>query len=164
MMNNILLNEIYDFEFRARWKSGTRFIVNSAWQGKFNTDQNIFNTKYLRVKMKEELNLDILRVTGKYAETLMPVECMISFPSDDVDDEMIKRFFYYYGRKFNQNCIFLVDANDLIWILPTRPSSTYGQIGKLIKWKRFVYQDLEKLLAAFMKQTYELDKILIPFD
>lgn len=162
MMNNILLNETYDFEFKARWKPGTRFIINSAWQGKLDVDRNRANTIYLRRKMKEELNLDVLSILGRYAESQEPVECMVSFPSDDLEDEMLKRFFYYYGRRFQQNAIFLVNKKDVIWILPTRQSSTYGEIGKLIKWKKFVYQDFEELVTAFMHQTYEFDKVRTP--
>ena len=162
MMNNILLNEFHDYDFRMRWSPGTRFILNSAWQGKLDANQNQVNTRYLRRKMKEELNLDILSITGKYAENLDPVECMVSFPPDDIEDEMIRRFFYFYGRKFQQNAIFFIDRKNLIWILPTRPSSTYGEIGRFIKWKKFVYQDFEYLVTFFMQQTYEPDMVKIP--
>ena len=162
MMNDILLNEVYDFEFKSRWKSGRRFILNSAWQGKLDATQNEVNTKYLRRKMREELNLEVLLITGRYAESLDPVECMVSFPPDDVDDEMLKRFFYYYGRKFQQNAIIFVDENDIIWTLPTRPSSTFGPIGRLIKGARFTIQQFPDLVTRFMHLTYELDRVKIP--
>lgn len=164
MMNDILLNEVYDFEFKSRWSSGRRFIINSAWQGSLNATQNLANTKYLRRKMREELNLEILRITGKYAENLDPIECMVSFPPDDVDDEMLKRFFYYYGRRFYQNSIIFVDKNDIIWTLPTRPTSTFGQIGRLIRGPKFVYQNFSKLVSDFMHLTYEMDRVKIPSD
>lgn len=162
MMNDILLNEVYDFEFRARWSSGTRFILNSAWQGKLDVSQNQVNTKYLRRKMREELNLEVLSITGKYAESLEPVECMVSFPPDDVDNEMLKRFFYYYGRRFQQNAIIFVDENDIIWTLPTRPSSTFGTIGRFIRGPKFVIQHFHSLLLQFMHLTYEMDRVKIP--
>lgn len=164
MMNNILLNEVYDFEFRSRWKTGRRFVLNSAWQGSLDYDTNLYNTKYLRKKMVEELNLEVLRIAGRYAESMEKVECMVSFPPDDVSDEMLKRFFYYYGRRFKQNAIFFIDERDMLWILPTRPMSTYGNIGKVIKKKRFVLQDFPTLVTEFMRQTYELDFVRVPTD
>lgn len=162
MMNDILLTEVYDFEFKSRWKPGRRFVLNSAWQGKLDVVQNQVNTKYLRRKMREELNLEVLLITGKYAESLEPVECMVSFPQDDVDNEMLRRFFYFYGRKFQQNAIIFVDENSIIWTLPTRPSSTFGQIGRLIRGPKFVIQDFSFLVQKFMHLTYEMDRVKIP--
>lgn len=162
MMNDILLNEVYDFEFKNRWKSGTRFILNSAWQGKLDTVQNQVNTKYLRRKMIDELNLEVLSITGKYLESLDPVECMVSFPPNHIDNEMIRRFFYYYGRKFQQNAIIFVDERDIIWTLPTRPSSTFGPIGRLIKGSKFMIQNFSNLVSKFMQLTYEIDRVKIP--
>lgn len=164
MMNDILLNEVYDFEFKARWSSGTRFILNSAWQGGLDYATNLYNTKYLRKKMVEELDLEVLRITGRYAESLEEVECMVSFPKEETEDEMLRRFFYYYGRKYRQNAIIMVDRKDVIWTLPTRPSSTYGSMGKLLRGKKFIYQDFAELVSTFMRQTYELDKVRIPTD
>lgn len=164
MMNNILLNETFDFEFKARWKNGTRFVLNSAWQGGMTYSENIANTKYLRQMMERELELDVLRITGKYAESMERVECMVSFPPDDVDFEMLQRFFYYYGRKYRQNAIIFVDEYDTIWTLPSRPTSTYGSMGRLIRGKKFRYPYFEELVSTFMKQTYELNKVLIPAD
>ena len=162
MMNSILLNEVYDFDFKNRWTSGRRFIINSAWQGKLDVAQNQVNTKYLRRKMREELNLEVLLITGKYAESMEPVECMVSFPPDDVDNEMLKRFFYYYGRRFQQNSIILVDEKDVIWTLPTRPSSTFGTIGRLIRGPKFIIQNFHSLVQEFMHLTYEMDRVKIP--
>lgn len=164
MMNDILLNEVYDFEFRARWNHGTRFILNSAWQGGLPYSQNLTNTKFLRHIMKKELNLDILKITGKYAESMEDIECMVSFPPDDVDLEMLKRFFYYYGRKYKQNCIIFVDEHDVIWTLPTRPTSTFGTMGRMIKGKKFIYQQFPDLVSKFLQKTYEMDRVKIPSD
>lgn len=164
MMNDILLNEVYDYEFKTRWNHGTRFIINSAWQGGLPYSQNLTNTKFLRRAMKDELDLDILKITGKYAENLEEIECMVSFPSDDIDLEMLKRFFYYYGRKYKQNCIIFVDEHDTIWTLPTRPTSTFGMIGRMIKGKKFVYQKFPELVSKFLQKTYEMDRVKIPTD
>lgn len=163
-MNSIVLDEAIDFEFKARWKSGRPFILNSAWQGNLDYASNIFNSKYLRKKMREELELDVLKIIGRYAESLGDVECMVSFPPEGMDEELIRRFFYLYGRKFKQNCIIMTDTSDIIWTYPTRPSSTYGTIGKMVRGGKFVYQDFVPLVAKFMEQTYVFDKVKILSD
>ena len=163
-MNSIVLSEAFDFEFKARWEPGRMFILNSAWQGNLDYQTNLFNTKYLRRKMRDELELDVLKIVGKYAESLEDVECMVSFPPEDMDDEFIRRFFYLYGRKFKQNCIVMTDERDTIWTYPTRPSSTYGQIGKMIKGGKFTYQKFVPLVSEFMAQTYVFDKVKILSD
>lgn len=163
-MNSVIVSEAYDFEFKARWKPGTRFVLNSAWQGNLDYQTNLYYTKYLRRKMREELDLDVLKIVGRYAEQLADVECMVSFPPEDAEDELIRRFFYYYGRRFKQNSIVWVDRNDIIWILPTRPNSTYGQIGRFIRGAKFTYQNFVPLVSKFMAQTYVFDKVKILTD
>lgn len=163
-MNSVAVSEAYDFEFRSRWHPGRMFILNSAWQGNLDYTTNIYYSKYLRAKMREELKLEVLKIVGRYAEQLADVECMVSFPPEDLDDELIRRFFYYYGRRFKQNSIVWVDRKDVIWILPTRPNSTYGQIGKLIRGRKFTLQNFVPLVAKFMEQTYVFDKVKILTD
>lgn len=163
-MNRILVSEAYDFEFKARWTPGRRFILNSAWQGNLDYQTNLFNSKYLRCKMREELDLDVLKIVGKYAENLQDVECMVSFPPEELEDEMLKRFFYLYGRRFKQNGIVIVDEGDIVWTLPTRPNSTYGAIGKMVRGRKFTYQYFVPLVSEFMRLTYIFDKVKILTD
>lgn len=163
-MNRPLVSEAFDFEFKARWEPGRRFILNSAWQGNLDYQTNLFNTKYLRRKMREELDLDVLKIVGKYAESMEDVECMVSFPPEGMEDELLKRFFYYYGRKFKQNAIVFVDEDDIVWTLPTRPNSTYGAIGKMIRGRKFTYQHFVPLVSEFMHLTYVFDKVKILAD
>ena len=163
-MSRVLVSEAYDFEFRKRWSPGTRFIINSAWQGNLDYTQNIYNSRYLRRKMKDELELDVLKIVGRYEESLADVECMVSFPKPETEDEMIRRFFYYYGRKFKQNGILYIDGNSRIWTLPTRPNSTYGNMGKLIRGERFLLQNFAWIVSGFMKQTYVFGQVKILTD
>ena len=164
MNSKVLINEVYDFEFKARWHPGRRFILNSAWQGNLDYKTNIVSSKYLRAKMKEELDLDVLKILGKYPEQLADVECMVSFPPEDADLELLKRFFYYYGRRFKQNGIIIVDENDIVWTLPTRPTSTYGSMGKMIRGYKFTLQKFVPLVTEFMHQTYVFNMVKILTD
>lgn len=164
MNSKVLINEVYDFEFKARWRSGRKFILNSAWQGNLDYKTNIFHSKYLRAKMREELGLDVLKIMGRYVEQAADVECMVSFPPEGMDDELIKRFFYLYGRRFKQNGIIIVDEGDIVWTLPTRPNSTYGAMGKLIRGYKFTCQKFVPLVSDFMRQTYVFDMVKILTD
>jgi len=158
-----LLSETYDFEFKKRWRPGVRFVLNSCWQGNLDYQQNIVQTKRIRILMKE-FGLEVLKIVGQYRETLGDAECMVSFPPEEMELEEMKRFFYRYGRKYRQNCIFYIDEDGMEWVLPTRPNSTFGQIGRMIKVKRFVYQDFEELVCKFMSLTFEMDKVKIVTD
>ncbi len=155
------IDETYDFEFRARWRPGRIFILNSAWQGNVDRQTNLYNGKVLRKKMKEELDLDILKILGRYAESLQDIECMVSFPPEGMDAELIRRFFYQYGRRYRQNCIMITDEKDIVWTYPTRPASTYGCIGRMVRGEKFVYQNFVHLVERFMRLTYVFDKVKI---
>ena len=81
------------------------------------------------------------------------------FYSSKISDKNIKKVF-----DTDQIILVFLSKNNVYLHLPTRPSSTYGSMGKLLRGKKFIYQDFAELVSTFMRQTYELDKVRIPTD
>lgn len=159
----LLLEEASYREFYKRYKQGNPFAIISAYQGTKTLDINRANTKSLRKKIFDN-GYDQIKIVGKYIQDDYPLESMIVFSSPEREHEFI-RFMIFFGKKYHQNCITIVDNNSNIWLYSTKQNSTIGAIGtKRLVSNNFQMFDIDVFIMNHLSRTFEIKEIKLVTD
>lgn len=164
-MSELILEANYT-EFRKRWKKGLPFAFISAFQGDLDVSQNKANNVYLRKKIKEQ-GYDAIRFLGHYKETDGYYENMIVFSDKPENYKEFIRFLIFFGKKYFQNSVLVVDAEQNIWEYATKQGSSAGALGSKRRYDKSMNgsnSELDDLLVQYTRRTYELDNIRVVQD
>ena len=150
-------------EFRKRYKKGLPFAIISAYRGDLDASQNKQNNVFLREKIKNQ-GYDMIRLIGRYIESDGVYESMIVF-SDNADNykEFI-RFLLYFGKRYFQNSVIVVDSDSNIWEYATRQGSSAGALGSKKRYDKNMNgsnSELDDILTMYTRRTYELEAIRV---
>lgn len=146
-------------EFYKRYKRGKPFAIISASRGNFTKTENKNNNMLLRKYIKKE-GYDMIRVIGHYQEDDDYSECMVVFAEPEQEKDFIK-FLLFFGRKYFQNSIILVDKDSNIWQYSTKQHGTMGAIGKKTRYDKFYFSNFDSLIDMYCRKTYQMDAIRI---
>ena len=160
---NLILEEASYREFYKKYTEGNPFAIISAYQGTKTLDINRANTKSLRKAIFDN-GYDQVKIIGKYIQDDYPLEAMIAFSPSDKEHEFI-RFMIFFGKKYHQNGITIVDNNSNIWLYSTKQNSTIGTIGtKRLVSNNFQMFDIDSLIKNHLKRTFEIEGIKLVTD
>jgi hypothetical protein len=151
-------------EFRNRYEKGRPFALISAFQGDLDYSSNKKNNIFLRSKIKEQ-GYDQIRIQGHYQEDDQFHECMLVFCDGDYKEFV--RFLIFFGKRYFQNSVIVVDPDSNIWEYATKANSTIGGIGSKKRYDKFLNAsnlELDAIITKFSRRTYELDYIRIVQD
>lgn len=161
-----LLTEANYQEFRKRYEQGRPFALISAFQGGLDTSQNKKNNLALRSKIGAQ-GYDMLRIIGSYKESDDYYENMIVFCDKAENYKEFVRFLLFFGKRYNQNSVIIVDPDSNIWEYATKTDSTVGGVGSKKRYDRYLNMsttELDNLIGMFTRRTYELDFIRLVND
>lgn len=158
-----LLIEANYTEFRKRYKKGLPFALISAFQGDLDVTQNKQNNVFLRSKIKSQ-GYDMIRLLGRYKESDGQYESMMVFcDSPDTYKDFV-RFLLYFGKRYYQNSVIIVDADSNIWEYATKQGSSAGALGSKKRYDKNMNgsnSELDDLITQYTRRTYELEAIRV---
>lgn len=159
----LLLEEASYREFYKRYSQGNPFAIISAYQGTKTLDINSANSKSLRRKIFDN-GYDQVKIVGKYIQDDYPVEAMIVFGKSETEHDFL-RFIIYFGKKYHQNAITIVDNLSNIWLYSTKQNSTIGGIGtKILLSNNFQPFDINWLIIEHLKRSFIIKGIKLVTD
>lgn len=161
-----LLVEANYTEFRKRYKKGNPFALISAFQGDSDVTQNKQNNVFLRTKIKEQ-GYDMIRLLGRYMESDGQYESMMVFCDNPDNYKDFVRFLLYFGKRYYQNSVIIVDADSNIWEYATRQGSSAGALGSKKRYDKNMNgsnSELDDLITQYTRRTYELEAIKVVND
>lgn len=162
----MLLTEANYQEFRKRYEEGRPFALISAFQGGLDASTNKNNNVVLRKKIQQQ-GYDCLRVMGSYKEADDYYENMIVFCDKAENYTEFVRFLLFFGKRYNQNSVIIIDPDKNIWEYATRTDSTVGGVGSKKRYDKYMNAsttELDALIERFTRRTYELDNIRLVND
>ena len=162
----MLLVEANYQEFRKRYENGRPFALISAFQGGLDVSLNKKNNITLRKKIKEQ-GYDMLRIIGSYQENDEYYENMIVFCDKPENYQEFIRFLLFFGKRYYQNSIIVVDPENNIWEYATKTNSTVGGVGSKRRYDKYLNMspnELDNLVKMYAHRTYELDMIRVVND
>ena len=161
-----LLIEANYTEFRKRYKKGLPFAFISAFQGDLDATQNKQNNVFLRSKIKSQ-GYDMIRLLGRYKESDGQYETMIVFcDSPDTYKDFV-RFLLYFGKRYYQNSVIIVDEDSNIWEYATKQGSSAGALGSKRRYDKNMNgsnSELDDVITMYTRRTYELEAIRVVND
>lgn len=161
-----LLIEANYTEFRKRYKKGNPFALISAFQGDLDATQNKQNNVFLRSKIKAQ-GYDMIRLLGRYMESDGQYESMMVFCDNPDNYKDFVRFLLYFGKRYYQNSVIIVDADSNIWEYATRQGSSAGALGSKKRYDKNMNgsnSELDDLITQYTRRTYELEVIKVVND
>ena len=161
-----LLIEANYTEFRKRYKKGNPFALISAFQGDLDATQNKQNNVFLRTKIKAQ-GYDMIRLLGRYMESDGQYESMMVFCDNQDNYKDFVRFLLYFGKRYYQNSVIIVDADSNIWEYATRQGSSAGALGSKKRYDKNMNgsnSELDDLITQYTRRTYELEAIKVVND
>lgn len=161
-----LLIEANYTEFRKRYKKGNPFAFISAFQGDLDATQNKQNNVFLRSKIKSQ-GYDMIRLLGRYMESDGQYESMMVFCDNPDNYKDFVRFLLYFGKRYYQNSVIIVDADSNIWEYATRQGSSAGALGSKKRYDKNMNgsnSELDDLITQYTRRTYELEAIKVVND
>ena len=161
-----LLIEANYTEFRKRYKKGLPFALISAFQGDLDATQNKQNNVFLRSKIKSQ-GYDMIRFLGRYIESDGQYESMMVFCDNPDNYKDFVRFLLYFGKRYYQNSVIIVDADSNIWEYATKQGSSAGALGSKRRYDKNMNgsnSELDDLIVQYTRRTYELEAIKVVND
>jgi hypothetical protein len=161
-----LLIEANYTEFRKRYKKGNPFALISAFQGDLDATQNKQNNVFLRTKIKAQ-GYDMIRLLGRYMESDGQYESMMVFCDNPDNYKDFVRFLLYFGKRYYQNSVIIVDADSNIWEYATRQGSSAGALGSKKRYDKNMNgsnSELDDVITMYTRRTYELEAIRVVND
>ena len=161
-----LLIEANYTEFRKRYKKGNPFALISAFQGDLDATQNKQNNVFLRTKIKAQ-GYEMIRLLGRYMESDGQYESMMVFCDNPDNYKDFVRFLLYFGKRYYQNSVIIVDADSNIWEYATRQGSSAGALGSKKRYDKNMNgsnSELDDLISQYTRRTYELEAIKVVND
>jgi hypothetical protein len=161
-----LLIEANYTEFRKRYKKGNPFALISAFQGDLDATQNKQNNVFLRTKIKSQ-GYDMIRLLGRYMESDGQYESMMVFCDNPDNYKDFVRFLLYFGKRYYQNSVIIVDADSNIWEYATRQGSSAGALGSKKRYDKNMNgsnSELDDVITMYTRRTYELEAIRVVND
>lgn len=161
-MRELILEANYT-EFRKRWRMGLPFAFISAFRGDFDKSTNMKNNAFLRKKILEQ-GYDAIRLLGHYVESDGYYESMIVFSDSPERYKDFIRFLIFFGKRYCQNSVVVVDSEQNVWEYSTKQGSTAGGLGTKTRYEKSMNgsnSELDDLIRRYTRRTYELDNIRI---
>ena len=161
-MKELIVEANYQ-EFRKRYKKGLPFAIISAFQGDLDATQNKQNNVFLREKIKNQ-GYDMIRLMGRYIESDGTYESMIVFCDNAENYKDFIRFLLYFGKRYYQNSVIVVDADSNIWEYATKNGSSAGAMGSKRRYDKNMNgsnSELDDLITQYTRRTYELEAIRV---
>ena len=161
-----LLIEANYTEFRKRYKKGNPFALISAFQGDLDATQNKQNNVFLRTKIKAQ-GYDMIRLLGRYMESDGQYESMMVFCDNPDNYKDFVRFLLYFGKRYYQNSVIIVDADSNIWEYATRQGSSAGALGSKKRYDKNMNgsnSELDDVITMYTRRTYEIEAIRVVKD
>lgn len=161
-----LLIEANYTEFRKKYKKGNPFALISAFQGDLDATQNKQNNVFLRTKIKAQ-GYDMIRLLGRYMESDGQYESMMVFCDNPDNYKDFVRFLLYFGKRYYQNSVIIVDADSNIWEYATRQGSSAGALGSKKRYDKNMNgsnSELDDVITMYTRRTYELEAIRVVND
>ncbi len=153
-------------EFRTRYKKGIPFALISGFKRDLDVAQNKKNNITLRSNISNQ-GYDMIRIIGRYRESGDYYENMIVFCDKAENYKEFVRFLLFFGKRYYQNSVIIVDPDSNIWEYATRADSTVGGVGSKKRYEKFLgaaTTEIDNLIDMFTIRTYELDNIKLVQD